>query len=964
MRSPPAASSSRFLLSLLPLAVLVGALVIAFALWRREVISAENIARTAFEHQNNRIRGLISSRLSRVGDLLRATSAEFSDAQSISNRRWTRFVEVIGLEANYSGIIGLGYVAQVKHDDLSAFLSSRRGEAPDFHIFPPGERERYLVNSYLAPSAPLAKALGFDVGSSPERLAALDAARDSGDLAATEKLPLMAGGNILLYQPIYRGGRPTGTVEERRAALRGWAAVAITVSDLMAGIVASEEPVDLEIYDGEPTRSHLLLDTDSHRKAELSFTARRHESWSQLTFGGRTWHIYIAVNSPPPSILQQSSLVLLAGGLLALILWGITHWSISRQIKAIQSAADFSEALLQSEERLRLVLMNSNDGFWDWDLLTERVFFSPQFAAILGYGEGDVAPNPNSLRQLLHPDDVKAVRQRYLYLFRGNADRIEHEFRVKEISGQWRWVRENAAVAERDGPRVTRMVGTIIDITERRRSEDLLRLLSTVVESSPLAVVITNASARIEYVNPRAVSHTGYSRDELIGATPALIKSDQTPDQVYKTLWETITAGQSWRGELLNRKKSGELYWEDTIISPVKNANGETFFVAVKEDITERKHTEDRLRQGQKMEAIGTLAGGIAHDFNNILTSIIGYNNLVLGDAGNATALTDDVHQINVAASRAKELVKQILTFSRSSPLAKEPIDLIPAIKEAMTLIRATIPKDIEVKLILEVEAAIILGTSIQIHQILINLCGNAVDALRGRNGLVTVALAPGTPGWLELSVTDNGDGIPANIRGRVFDPFFTTKPIGQGTGLGLSVVHGIIEDLGGKIMVEPCKSGGTRITIGLPELAEFFPVAMEDESNTMPDSIRPGSILVVDDEIAVAEMIRRFFERTGHSVVALSSSRQALDRIQGGERFDIIVTDQMMPEVNGIDLARAVHRKSPETAVILCSGRDDKVTPEECAAAGVNAFLTKPLNMIELTDLVDRLLSPAAVST
>jgi len=364
------------------------------------------------------------------------------------------------------------------------------------------------------------------------------------------------------------------------------------------------------------------------------------------------------------------------------------------------------------------------------------------------------------------------------------------------------------------------------------------------------------------------------------------------------------------------------------------------------------------------MEAIGTLAGGIAHDFNNILTSIMGYNNLVLGDVGDLAALTDDVHQIHVAATRAKDLVRQILTFSRNATISKEPIDLVEAIHEAFSLIWTTIPKDIKVNLCLGLESAMILGASVQLHQILINLCGNAVDAVRGQKGVITVTLERGAEGMLVLSVSDNGSGIPEDIRGRIFDPFFTTKPTGQGTGLGLSVIHGIVEDLGGHIAVESLENNGTRFTISLPEFKGPLPEVSPDETDVMLGATRRGSILVVDDEIAVAEMIRRFFERMGHSVRALSSSRQALDLIQGGERFDIVVTDQMMPQVSGIELARAVRSRTPGTPVILCSGRDDKVTQEECAKVGVSAFLGKPLNMIELTDLVDRLLNPETIPT
>ncbi|CUW41716.1 putative histidine kinase [Magnetospirillum sp. XM-1] len=1043
--------------SLIPMAVLVWSIIGAVLLWSQERDAERLREKKAFSHQSERIQSMIEVQIKRVEDLLRAAMAEFSAPQGISRIRWEHFVKKIEVDRNYTGIIGIGYVAYVRRGELSLFMEERRMESHDFNVYPSDDIEDHMINTYLEPSAPLAKAIGYDVGSEPARRQTLERARDEGRLAISPKLDLLTAGNVLLYLPIYRHDASVHTVEARRAAIQGWAVASLVVADLLAGIVRSNENLDVELFDGEPSLNTLLLDSDQN-PAGISAIAQYPDAiWSNLRVGGQTWRLYIANTTPSRPVFGRSGIVLAAGSVVALVLWGISQFLTSRYMFMARQATELANSLKQKEERLRLVLEYSNDAFWDWDVESDTAFYANHIHKMLGYSDEKISSNSEGLRQLMHPSDLAEVRKRFIGLLKSGGNRIDHEYRLKLKNGTWRWFRETAAIVERSGGRVTRMVGTVTDISTRRQAEDFLQLLSTVVEQSPFAVVITDAAGRIEYVNHHFVSLTGYTSDEVLGQTPALIKSGLTPPEVYKALWSAIESGREWRGELLNRKKDGDLYWEDTTITPVMNREGVTFYVAVKEDVTERKRlkqelqeqaklpgqspdpilriardgvilyanpagqellshhpgistewrvtlisclygqlskelelslgertysflfvpihsadyvnvygrditkrhaAEERLRQGQKLEAIGTLAGGIAHDFNNILTSILGYNNLIFGDVDDREALADDVRQIHTAATRAKDLVRQILTFSRTTQGTKDSINLCAAIEETLPLIRAATPKTAEIKVSLIPRDAVILGTIVQIHQILLNLCGNAVDALIASRGVVDIKLERIRPGWVRLSVSDNGNGIPDSIRSRIFDPFFTTKPTGKGTGLGLSVVHGIVEDYGGRISVEAIAEGGTRFIIDFPETDQKLSVSTDHLADEIPPAGCLGSILVVDDEIAIAEMLERFLQRQGHTVRALSVGQIAMDIIQGGEKYDVVITDQMMPAVTGVDIANAVRVHSPETSVILCSGRDDQVTPEMCQAAAIAAFLVKPLNMIELIDTLDRLLA------
>ncbi|EME68527.1 multi-sensor hybrid histidine kinase [Paramagnetospirillum caucaseum] len=1059
-RPPPPGSGRHWweVYTFIPLAVLIAAIAGALVLWAQDKELAEANAQRTFFHQAQRIRAIVEGRITRTEDLLRAAAAEFGSPQAISGLRWSHFIEAIDVRRNYPGLVGIGYVAYVRHEGLPLFTALRQTETNGFGVFPLGRRDDYMINTYIEPAAPLARIIGYDVGSDLTRRLTLERARDKGQLAVTPKLELIGPGNILMYLPIYRHGLPTATVEERRAAIQGWAVASLVVADLMAGIVGPNEAIDLEIYDGEPSLDSLFLDADNTPAARQGDFARRNAQWSGMEVGGRTWTLFIAPTIPSLPSSGRPDLILVIGCVMAFLLWWGTHLTMTRHLRMERQAVSLSQELSEKEERLRLVLEYSHDAFWDWNMVDDTVFYATHVSSMLGYEPDEIPSNSEGLRMLLHPNDREDVHRRFLSLLKSDQTRIEHEYRLREKNGEFRWLHEIAAVVERVDGRVTRMVGTITDATQRHRSEDFLRLLSTVVEQSPMAVVITDDAATIEYVNPRFVTLTGYTADEILGHNPSLIKSGLTPAATYQAMWSTIKSGQEWRGEILNRKKGGELYWEDTVITPVRNSEGAVFYVAVKEDVTERKRieqemqelaklpeqspdpilrlgrdgdilyanqsgrvlfaqnsdlsvewritmlsclysgtskeleltldersfsflfvpvmlsnyvnvygrditkrrkAEERLRQGQKMEAIGTLAGGIAHDFNNILTSILGYNNLILGDSGDPEALADDVRQIHTAATRAKDLVRQILTFSRVTQTDKEPMNLRRIIEETLPLVRATTPKTVDIQVDLGDGEPTILCTPVQIHQLLINLCGNAVDAFESHKGNIAIRLEPGGSGWLRLSVADDGCGIPASIRSRIFDPFFTTKPTGKGTGLGLAVVHGIVEDLGGRITVESVPGGGTRFVIDLPE-ADGAPMAGDqDDDDAFAPVSRTASILVVDDEAPIAGMLQRFFRRQGHRVHAAASGQEALELIREGKAFDVIVSDQMMPDVSGTDLAHAVRKHCPGTRVILCSGRDDLVSPEMCRSAGIAAFLVKPLNMIELTDTVSRVLGP-----
>jgi len=465
---------------------------------------------------------------------------------------------------------------------------------------------------------------------------------------------------------------------------------------------------------------------------------------------------------------------------------------------------------------------------------------------------------------------------------------------------------------------------------------------------------------------------SGYSLEELLAMSIADLDVVEDLDDIASRMQGILTLGKS-RFESKHRRKNGSVM-DVEISAQYRPSEGDHLIVFLR-DITERKQAEEenrkltlQLYQAQKMEAIGTLAGGIAHDFNNILGAILGYAELIRDDCPAGSNAAHDVDQVLKAGTRAKELVKQILAFSRQSEGERIPLQPASIIAEAVKMLRATLPTTIAIEEDIDPGAGVILANPTQIHQILMNLGTNACHAMEAQGGNLSISLQKiqvsegGPPSkkqqsrtFVRLSVQDTGVGIPPEIRDKIFDPYFTTKATGKGTGMGLAMVHGIVESYGGTITCESTLGEGTVFHITLPTI----------DSDTLKESkvielVPTGKehILLIDDEEMLVEMGKAMLERLGYRVTTRTNSFEALVTFRKEpDAFDLVISDQTMPGMTGSELARRMLEIRPNLPIILCTGYSSAVSEEEAKEMGITGFALKPLTKKEIGNLIRKIL-------
>jgi PAS domain S-box-containing protein len=637
------------------------------------------------------------------------------------------------------------------------------------------------------------------------------------------------------------------------------------------------------------------------------------------------------------------------------------------------------EALRESEDRFKRLAENAPDVIYRHRLWPSprTEYVSPGVHAVIGYSPDDFYADPALIFKVIHPEDQHLVAK----AARGeipSGKAVVVRWRKRDGSALWTEIR-NVLVRDEQG-RVVAFEGISRDITERVQAERAVRSLSAAVEQTPVAIVITDAEGTIEYVNPAFSHQSGYSREEALGKNPRILKSGHHPPEFYAGLYATIARGGEWRGEILNRKKSGELYWENATISAIVDEAGRPRrYLAVKEDITRRKaaeedlrRTQEQLTQSQKLEAVGRLAGGVAHDFNNLLGVIIGHGQLAQSSIPEGHPARARVEQILGSAARAAELTRQLLAFSRRQVLQPRVLDLNAEVADTEKMLRRLIGEDVDLVTRPDPGIGRVRADRGQISQVLMNLAVNARDAMP-RGGVLTIETSnldanetfvrdhvPMPPGrYVQLRVADDGAGMEESVREHVFEPFFTTKPEGQGSGLGLSTVYGIVKQSGGFIWADSAPGRGTTFTIHLPRVEE----ALDEPETTAVEPASRGveRILVVEDQSALRELVCEMLQEVGYEVLSAADGRAAL---ASSEAFPgsihLLVTDVVMPGMSGPELLSTLRKRRPGIRALFVSGYTSDIIARSGADGQATDLLQKPFGRDDLLSRVRRALSDA----
>ena len=732
-----------------------------------------------------------------------------------------------------------------------------------------------------------------------------------------------------------------------------------------------------DIYRNDPSGTSMAREMISGKHGTARYTVSKagpdgiQESAIQAAYypihlGNTFWSI--AVASPEKEILAPMrgfKNQLLAIALLFVAVSSMYSFFIIRAgaiLNEEKKRRQTEAALLESEKRYRTILDDIEDGYFEVDIRGNLTFFNNALCHILGYSPSDLAGKNN--REFMDAANAEKIYRTFNKVFETEKLFKGFDWEVIQKNGARRQLDTAISLIKDKAGRKIGFRGIARDISERKLVEEKMReyknRYQALFDRSLDCVFIHDFKGKFIDANEAAIKMLGYDKHDLLNLSMKdILSKDQYPLAilVVKELQENGFQ-KKLTGFRLKHKNGQSVDVETT--SAVIYKDGQPFAIqGIARDITEKLKMEVQFHQARKIEAIGTLAGGIAHDFNNILTAIIGYTEMAQYALPKDSPAAAHISKVYHAGSRARDLVKQILAFSRQTEYDLKTIKIQDVVKEAITFLRASIPTTIDIRQNIQADCAPIKADPTQIHQIMMNLCTNAYHAMRETGGVLSISLRQteinldnkgaggisSRPGaFVSLSVRDTGTGIEKDVLEKIFDPYFTTKPKGEGTGMGLALVHGIVKSYGGDISVDSEIGKGTTFRIFFPVAAEALLSGQNDDAGS-PAPRGHEHILVVDDESVVADINRQTLESLGYQVSAFTSSETAMTNfLTKTDIYDLILTDMTMPRLNGLQLAEKIHAVRPDIPIVLCTGFSDLITEEKIHAAGIRKMIMKPV--------------------
>jgi PAS domain S-box-containing protein len=830
--------------SVLPLLVLLVSLGATTVTWYGLKAQAEASAAADFDTEAREIAATVEGRTRGYQESLQAVVALFATSRVITRDDWRRFVDGLELRRDHPGVWMLGFAKQLDPHELPAHEQQMRTQdAPDYHVWPAGQRDQYVAVTFIEPfSGNTRRLLGYDMLADPISRTAMQRARDSGIVSLSQRWsPAVGGGSaapatVLMFAPLYTPEHPQAG-GDRASASVGYVYAALHCDDFMADVLRnSVVDVGLAVYDGKETSPGSLLYENARARDVMTGQSKpAFQTTLPVTVAGHEWTLRLFSESYDQAVPQrQLPLLALAAGIpLSFLLFGIAWSQATLRARAVRIAQDMTQSL--------------------------------------------------------------------------------------------------------------RSQAGLLDLTHD-------------------AVFLRDRHNVIRYWNRAASDTYGFSAEEAVGRTVDDLLHTKLP-LPPEELWHELESTDRWEGELVHTRRDGSEIIVASRWAVQRDAHGAIeAILETNNDVTEhrreqeeRRRLEASLMQASKLEALGTLAGGIAHDFNNILGAILGYGELAQNEAAQGSSLRRYVDSVMGAGQRARSLVARILAFSRSGLGQRLAVHVQSVVAEALDLLSTSLPDDVRLERNLSAGDAAVIGDPTQIHQVVLNLGTNAIHAMKTGGTLTVrldtttiaapVTLVTGTINrgeYVRLAVSDTGLGIEPSLRDRIFDPFFTTKGVGVGTGLGLSLVHGIAADLGGGVNVQSEPGRGTTFEVYLPCSGRVTRVDPEREALPLGNG---ETVMLVDDEEVLVRLGEEMIARLGYEPVGYTSSTEALQAFRADpQRFDVVLSDETMPGMTGSQLVERIRAIRPDIPILLMSGFAAAPLAARAAAVGASEVLNKPL--------------------